>query len=149
MKRSLLTLILGLGVVAGFSQHYNTPPKNVSQSFHREYPKSHASEWSKSSSGWSVSFKDRDHDNGEATAYFNATGSYVETHIPYDKHDVPPPVKKHIQESYGSSDKYDYTRIDHYSGKTYYKTQVKHKNQSKNIYMDNDGHEKDYHDKYY
>ncbi len=141
-------MFFGLAVVFGFSQHNNTPPANVSQSFHKEYPKSQASQWSKSDAGWSVSFKDKDHNNGEATAYFDASGRHVETQIPYDKRDVPAPVKSHVQSSYGASDKYDYTRIDHSGEKTVYKTQVKHKNQNKTIYVDNDGHEKDYQEKH-
>jgi hypothetical protein len=147
MKRSLFTVLFGLAVVVGFSQH-NTPPGNVSQSFQKEYPKSQASQWSKSGTGWSVSFKDKDHNNGEATAYFDASGRQVETQIPYDKHDVPVPVKNHVQSSYGASDKYDYTRIDQSGEKTVYKTQVKNKNQNKTIYMDNDGHEKNYQEKH-
>jgi hypothetical protein len=149
MKRSLFTMLFGLGVVFGFSQQSNEPPRNVSQSFQKEYPQSHASQWNQSNTGWSVSFKDKDHNNGEATAYFDESGRHVDTHIPYDKHDVPSPVKKHMQHGYGTSDNYDYTRIDHYGEKTVYKTQFKHKNREKTIYVDNDGHEKDYQDKHY
>jgi hypothetical protein len=144
MKKSLFTILLGFGVVFGFTQNHHTPPKNVSQSFQKEYPQSKPSQWNQSNGGWSVSFKDNDHNNGEATAYFDASGKYEETHIPYDKQDVPSTVKNHVQSSYGASDKYDYTRIDNPDGKSVYKTQVKHKNQNKTIYLDNDGHEKDY-----
>ena len=130
--------------------HYNhTPPKNVSQSFQKEYPHSQPSQWSQSNGGWSVSFKDKDHNNGEATAYFEASGRHVDTHIPYDSHDVPSTVKNHVHNSYGGSDSYAYTRIDRYGEKSVYKTQVKHKNQKKAIYMDNDGHEREYQDKHY
>jgi hypothetical protein len=149
MKRNLFTMLFGFVVVSGFSQHNNMPPKNVSQSFQKEYPQSQASQWSQSNAGWSVSFEDKDHNNGEATAYFDGSGRHVDTHIPYDKQDVPSPVKNHTQRSYGASDNYDYTRIDHSGEKTVYKTQVKHKNQDKTIYMDNGGHEKDYQDKHY
>jgi hypothetical protein len=149
MKRSLFTILFGFGVVFGFSQHYNTPPKNVSQSFQKEYPHSQASQWDQSNDEWSVSFKDKDHDNGEATAYFDASGRHVDTHIPYDKHDVPSSVKNHVQHSYGGWDKYDYTRIDHAGEKSVYKTKVKHKNHEKTIYMDNGGHEREYQDKHY
>ena len=148
MKRSLFTTFFGLAVVVGFAQHNYTPPGNVSQSFQKEYPKSHASQWSKANDGWIVSFKDKDHNNGEATAYFDASGRHIETHIPYARHDVPAPVRKHVQYSYGDSDRYDYTRIDHYGKKTVYKTQVKYKNRNKTIYMDNDGHEKEYQEKH-
>ena len=148
MKRSLFTMLLGFGVVFGFTQNNHTPPKNVSQSFQKEYPQSQPSQWNQSNVGWSASFKDNDHNNGEATAYFDASGKYVDTHIPYAKHDVPSPVKNHIQNNYGASGNYDYTRIDHSGEKSVYKTQVKQKNQDKTIYMDNGGHEKDYQDKH-
>jgi hypothetical protein len=149
MKRSLITMLLGIFVVFGFSQNNHTPPKNVSQSFQKEYPQSQPSQWNQSNDGWNVSFKDKDHNNGAATAYFGASGKHIDTHIPYDSHDVPSKVKKHMQKSYGGSDTYAYTRIDHSGEKSVYKTQVKHKNQDKTIYMDNGGHEKDYQDKHY
>jgi len=122
------------------------PPKNVSQSFEREYPHSQPSQWTQSSVGWSVSFQDNDHNNGEAVAYFDGSGRHVDTHIPYDRHDVPATVRNHMHESYGGPDKYDYTRIDHAGEHDVYMTHYKHKKQYKAVYMDNDGHERDYHD---
>jgi hypothetical protein len=149
MKRSLITMILGFYVVFGYSQHNYTPPKNVSESFQKEYPKSKSSQWKQLNEGWSVSFQDKDHNNGEAMAYYETSGKHIDTHTPYDKNDVPLPVRNHAKNGYGSSDSYDYTRIDHSGEQTVYKTQVKHKNHDKTIYMDNYGHEKDYQDKHY
>jgi len=142
-------MIFGFSVFFVFSQHDHTPPKQVSESFHREYPRSNPAKWSRSNDGWSVSFQDNDHNNGEATAYFDASGKYVETHIPYDKNDVPVSVRNHTRNSYGASDQYEYTRIDRSGEKAVYKTQVRHKKQDKTIYMDNDGRERDYHDNHY
>jgi len=141
-------MLLGFSVVFGFTQNNHTPPKNVSQSFQKEYPKSQPSQWNQSNGGWSVTFNDNDNNNGEATANFDASGKHVDTNIPYDSHDVPSSVKNHVQSSYGASGNYNYTRIDRSGEKTVYKTQVKNKNQNKTIYMDNDGHEKDYQDKH-
>ena len=150
MKKSFLTIVLGFSIVFGFSQYNHTPPMQVSESFQKEYPKSKPSQWSHSSNGWSASFEDNDHNNGEATAYFDASGKHVETHTPYDYNDVPASVKNHTRDSYGASDNYDYTRIDRYGEKPVYKTQVRHKNHSrKTIYIDNDGHEREYHEKHY
>ena len=145
MKRSLLTVIFGLSIVFGFTQYDHKPPKQVSESFYREYPRSKPAKWSQSKDGWSVSFQDNDHNNGEAMAYFDASGKHLETQIPYEKNDVPVSVRNHTQHSYGASDEYDYTRIERSGEKPVYKTEVKSKKHNKTIYMDNDGHEKEYH----
>ncbi|HEY2650110.1 MAG TPA: hypothetical protein VGI38_13010 [Puia sp.] len=149
MKKSLFSMILVLPVVFGFAQNDHKPPKQVSESFQREYPQSKPSKWSHSNEGWSVSFQDNDHNNGEATAYFDGSGKHLDTHIPYDQKDVPASVRNHTRDSYGASDQYDYTRIDRSGEKAVYKTQVKHKKHDKTIYMDNNGHERDYQDKHY
>jgi hypothetical protein len=149
MKKSLFSMILGLSVVFGFGQYNHKPPKEVSESFQREYPKSKPSKWSQSNEGWNVSFQDIDHNNGESTAYFDASGKHVDTHIPYDHHDVPVSVRNHTRDNYGASDQYDYTRIDRSGEKAVYKTQVKHQKHNKTIYMDNDGHERNFHDEHY
>jgi len=145
MKICLLTSIFGLLVINGFSQNNHMPPKNVSQTFYQEYPHSQPSQWSQSSVGWSVLFKDNDHNNGEVMAYFDLSGRHVDTHIPYENQDVPQTVRSHMNDQYGGNH-YDYTRIDHRGEYDVYRTQYKHKKQYKTVYMDHDGHERDYHD---
>ena len=146
MKKSLFTLILGFSIVFGFSQHDHTPPRQVTESFQKEYPRSKPANWSQSGEEWSVSFQDVDHNNGEAKAYFDQSGKHIDTHVPYDQNDVPAPVRNHTHKSYGASNQYDYTRIDRYGEKPVYQTNVKHNKKEKTVYMDNDGHERDYHD---
>ena len=139
-------MFFGFFVFIGFSQYNHTPPNGVSQSFQKEYPQSHPSYWSQSSVGWSVSFEDNDHNNGQVTAYYDESGRHVDTHIPYDRHDVPPTVRDHMSNSYGHSNNYEYTRIDHNGENNVYMTHYKHKKHYKTVYMDNDGHERDYND---
>jgi hypothetical protein len=147
MKRSLFTILLGLSAVFGFCQYSHTPPRAVTESFQKEYPQSKPSQWRHSNNGWSASFEDKDHNNGESTAYFNGSGKHLETHTVYDNNDVPASVRNHTRDSYGATDNYEYTRIDRNGEKPVYKTQVKHKSHGKkNIYIDNDGHERDYHE---
>jgi hypothetical protein len=148
MKKELFTTMFGLSVFFGFSQYDHNPPRQVTESFQKEYPRSKPSQWSQSDNGWSVSFQDNDHDNGEAKAYFDKSGKYLETHIPYDQNDVPVSVRNHTRDRYGASDEYEYTRIDRHGEKAVYKTEVKNKKHNRTIYMDNDGHEKEYHDRY-
>ncbi|HEY1870023.1 MAG TPA: hypothetical protein VGG71_03140 [Chitinophagaceae bacterium] len=150
MKTILITLLLGSSVIFGFGQYHHTPPRQVTESFQKEYPRSQPSHWSFSNNRWSVSFEDNDYNNGEMTAYFDGSGKHIENHIPYDYNDVPASVRNHARDSYGASDSYDYTRIDRYGEKPVYETQVRHKHHSKKtVYIDNDGHERDYHEYHY
>jgi hypothetical protein len=146
MKRSLITLILGICVFLGFSQNEYNPPRNVTQSFQREYPQSQPSQWSHSSVGWSVTFEDRDHNNGEAVAHFDQSGRHVDTHIPYDEHDVPAPVRDHVRRSYTGAGDYEYTRIDRPGEQGVYMTHFKHHKRYRTVYVDHSGHERDYRD---
>jgi len=149
MKVSL-TLFLLLCGIFGFSQNNHLPPNNITQSFQREYPKSHPSDWKQSNDGgWSVSFDDNDHNNGEVMAYYNKSGKHYDTHIPYDKKDVPSTVSDHMQKHYGSTGDYEYTRIDRPGENSVYLTHYKHKKSYKAVYVNKEGHEKEYHDKYH
>jgi hypothetical protein len=150
MKKSITTMFLGFCFVVGFSQNDHTPPRNISQSFSREYPQSRAAQWSRSNNEWSVSFEDNDHNNGEVTAHFDFTGRHIDTHIPYDNQDVPPTVTNHMRNQYGPSETYEYTRIDHKGEKPVYMSHYKNDRGDKTIYMDNNGREreKQYRDKH-
>ena len=145
-----LTLYLLFCVIFGFSQNNHLLPNNVSQSFQREYPKSSPSDWQQTNNGgWSVSFDDNDHDNGAVMAYYNKSGRHYDTHIPYDQQDVPSPVRNHMQKHYGSQGDYEYTRIDRSGEHSVYMTHYKHMNNYKTVYINKEGHEKEYHDKYH
>jgi hypothetical protein len=53
-----------------------------------------------------------------------------------------------MHDSYGGSGHYYYTRIDHYGKNEVYMTHYKHKKHYKTVYMDNDGHEREYEDRH-
>jgi hypothetical protein len=148
MKKIVFTLLSGICCFYGFSQNRHTPPGNVSQSFQREYPQSKPSEWNHSNAGWSVTFEDRDHNNGEATAYFDQSGRHTETHIPYDNQDVPGPVSDHVRKSYAGADNYEYTRIERTGEKPVYMTHFRHRKKYKTVYVDYSGHESAYRNRY-
>ena len=138
------------GVIAGFAftQANHHPPKAVSESFQKEYPRSSPSNWTHSTSGWSVEFEDRDFDNGEVTAHFDTRGRHMDTQIPYDDGDVPATVKDNLRNRYPGSDNYEYTRIERAGNQPLYKARFKHNKRYKTQYLDQQGEHHDYHQKY-
>jgi hypothetical protein len=146
MKKSIITVLFGMGVFFAFSQKGNNPPDNVSKSFQKEYPKSQPAQWTQSKTGWNVDFEDKDNNNGEATAHFDANGKHLDTRVPYDNKDVPAPVVKNVKSRYPGSDNLEYTRIDRPGEAGVYQVNLSDKGAKKTVYMDNKGQQKDYKD---
>ncbi len=145
MKKSIITFLFGLGVFFAFSQNRHNPPDKVSKSFQKEYPQSQPAQWQQTKTGWNVDFEDKDHNNGEATARFDASGRHIGTSVPYDDKDVPDPVVKNVKSRYPGSDNIEYTRIDRPGENGVYQVNLRHKGKKKTVYMDNKGKEKNYH----
>jgi hypothetical protein len=141
-------MLLGLGVFFAFSQNEHNPPDNVSKQFHKEYPQSQSANWNQSKTGWSVDFEDKDHNNGEATAHFDAGGRHMDTHVPYDNNDVPAPIAERVNKSYPGSDDLEYTRIDRPGESGTYQVNLRQHGTRKTVYMDNKGEKKNYRDKH-
>ena len=144
MKKSLITMLCMVSAFIAFSQNKNNPPKNVQESFQKEYPQSKSTAWVHSNTGWSVNFEDRDHNNGEVTANFDGNGKHLDTQIPFDNNDVPAPVKDNVRNNYPNSANYDVTRIDRSGENSVYQVNLKDKKSNKTIYMDEKGQKKDY-----
>ncbi len=150
--KKIMKKILGICVatfisVAMFAQHSYNPPTAVVNGFHKTYPKSEAGQWSHTSTGWSVTFDDRDHDNGEAVAHFDKYGRHRDTYIPYDNNDVPSNVMERVQKKYPGDD-YEFTHIERRSGGNLYKVRMRHHNRYKTFYVDEHGNYKQYHANY-
>ncbi len=148
MKIICSILLLISGSVA-FSQSGPNPPKDVRESFHRDYPKSQAVEWNNDGKGYYVKFNDRDNDNGESVAYYRSDGVHIDTHTQYDNRDVPQPVVDHMHRNYSGADSYRVVRIDRYSGPDMYEVHYSHKKYRHKIYVDEHGREHNYHDYHY
>jgi hypothetical protein len=145
MKQILMTIFLGTIAAFAFSQPGHRPPEAVRGSFQQEYPHSKPSHWTHSTSGWSVEFEDKDHDNGEVTAHFDAGGRHLDTQIPYDEGDVPAMVKDNLHKRYPGSDHYEYTRIDRAGDRPFYKARFIHKKRYRTMYVDQQGeHRRDH-----
>jgi hypothetical protein len=145
MKRILMTISFTFLMIFVFSQEGHRPPKTVSESFQKEYPRSSPSHWTHSAKGWNVEFEDKDYDNGEVTAHFDSRGRHLDTQIPYDEGDVPSSVKDNLHKQYPGSDHYEYTRIDRAGDKPVYKARFKHRKKYRTIYVDQQGEHRNYH----
>jgi hypothetical protein len=146
MKKFLLTIPGLFCIFIVFSQNNHRPPTAVRKSFQNDYPQSKSGQWSHSRGGWNVSFTDKDHDNGEVTAHFNDNGDHTDTHVPYDRNDVPAPVKDNVRNNYSGYGNADFTRIDRADGNSVYQVNLKNKNAHKTVYMNERGKETKYQD---
>src|ERR1700730_16096411 len=146
MKKTIVTILFGMGVFFAFSQNGHNPPENVRNYFQKEYPKSKPTSWTQTKTGWNADFEDKDHDNREANAHFDTKGRHIDTQVPYDNKDVPAPVAKNVKSKYPGSDNLEYTRIDKPGETGVYKVNLSHKGTKKTVYMDNKGQEKNYHE---
>jgi hypothetical protein len=144
MKKILIAGVSLLLVKFSFSQDRHQPPSTVRESFQKEYPHSQPSQWNHSSAGWSVSFEDRDNDNGEVTAHFDTRGRHLDTHVRYDSHDVPNPVAKSINDRYPGAEGYRYTHIERQHAPDLYEVRFKHKGRNRTTYLDENGREAHY-----
>jgi hypothetical protein len=148
MKKFLLTIPGLFCIFIAFSQNNHRPPTTVQKSFQNDYPQSKSGQWSHSSGSWNVSFTDKDHNNGEVTAHFNDNGDHTDTHVPYDRNDVPAPVTNNVKNNYSGYGNADFTRIDRADGNSVYQVNLKNKNAHKTLYMDERGNEAKYQDRH-
>jgi hypothetical protein len=148
MKKSIIAMLCGFCVFFVSAQNRYGPPKQVRESFNREYPQSQPAQWHHANNGWSADFEDRDHGNGEVTAHFDRNGSLLDTHIPYDNNDVPAPVRERVSSRYPGSNNQEYTRIYRPGGDEIYQVHMRHKKRYRTLYVDGNGEQRTYQDRH-
>ena len=127
MLKIISSILLLIFSTAAFSQTGSNPPRDVQESFHRDYPKSQTGEWNRDGKAYSIKFNDRDNDNGESVAYYRSDGVHIDTHTQYDNRDVPQPVMDHMQRNYSGAESYRTVRIERYPGPDMYEMHYTHK----------------------
>jgi hypothetical protein len=81
-----------------------------------------------------------------SASHFNDNGDHTDTHVPYDRNDVPAPVTDNVKNNYSGYGNADFTRIDRAGGNSVYQVNLKNKNAHKTVYMDEQGKETKYQD---
>ena len=133
------------GQKAEYQQHQRVAPRAVQQRFHRDYPEATDTRWNYSQGRWNADFTDHSrYDRGEMVAHYDHTGRHVDSHIPYDRNDVPDPVIRHVEKRYpGSKDQY-YTRIERPGSKALFQITMNFKGRHTTRYVDDEGRERTY-----
>ncbi|MDP4217941.1 MAG: hypothetical protein Q8927_17190 [Bacteroidota bacterium] len=139
MKKLLIAGVSLLLTQFTFAQNRHEPPAPVRESFQKEYPHSQPNQWIRSSAGWSVSFEDRDNDNGFVTAHFDSRGRHMDTHVRYDNHDVPDHVVKTVQDRYPGAEGYRYVHIERPYAPDLYEIRFRHRGRYRTTYLDENG----------
>ena len=150
MKKTIICLLLltpgGLLFAQDYHQH---APDQIQQSFHKDYPDANDARWSHSHGQWHANFKDQGQtDYGEMVAHYDRYGHHVDSHIPYNRSDVPAPVMDHVQSRYRSAHRYRFTRIEHPYGYDLFQVRVNQHGRDKTVYMDEQGRERHYDDRH-
>lgn len=149
MKTFLVVLLTtsSLLVMAQRGNEDQQVPRNVQHSFQRDYPKAADTRWSSSGNQYHAEFTDHSPaDRGEMVAHYDHEGRHIDSHIPYDRNDVPTPVMHHVERHYpGSSDQY-YTRIERPGRRPVFQVSMTFNGRHTNKYVDDHGTEREYQD---
>lgn len=122
-------------------------PENVQRSFQRDYPEAQNPKWSSSHSQWHANFADHSqYDRGEMVAHYDQYGHHVDSHIPYDRNDVPSAVVQRTESNYPGGRDYTYTRIEHPGRQPLFQVNLNMQGKNKTLYLDDNGRRKTYND---
>ncbi len=148
MKKTIIALMLLIpgGLLVAQNGRHRAPEK-VQQTFQNEYPDAKRTNWSMSNGQWHADFKDRDH--GEMVAHYNRNGEHIDSHIPFDRQDVPAPVIEKVKSRYHDGRDFRYTKIERRGENNLYQVRVHHHGRERIIYLDDHGEERKYTDRHY
>jgi len=114
--KTLFVLLLAAGSQVALGQRRNEDqhvPRNVQQNFQKQFPQAADTRWSHSGNDWQADFTDHSpEDRGEMVAHYGRNGRHLDSHIPYDRNDVPSTVTRNVEKRYPHSKDHFYTRIE-------------------------------------
>ena len=150
MKQILVVIaVLAIGRIAVGQDRRGQQqvPANVQRSFQRDYPQASDTRWTRNGSQWNANFTDRSpKDNGAMVSHYDHNGRHLDSHIPYDRNDVPSTVRDRMEKRYPHGKDYRYTRIEHSGGQPLFQVRLNIGGQAKTTYVDEQGRERSYHD---
>ena len=123
MKQIIFLVLLAVGSITGFAQRgrddmndrnngnmndrnyggsndQRNPPQQVQQSFRRDNPHAADARWGQNNNQWHAQYRDRDYNNRIAQAYYDPRGRHVDTHIQWERSQLPRNVESRIYTRY-------------------------------------------------
>jgi hypothetical protein len=140
-------LVAGLPVLAQRDRGDQPVPNSVKHNFQRDYPDAGAPRWSHTGSEWHADFDDHSkYDRGEMVAHYGQDGHHIDSHIPYDRNDVPSPVIHHVEKRYPGANDATYTQIERPGARPLFQVSLNLNGRRTNKYVDSQGGERSYPD---
>jgi hypothetical protein len=147
MKNLILFLSIAFCGNEVLAQGHYYPPQNIQDAYRHDYPGSEKPIWVQINGEWRAQFRDHGPDDlGEMTAYYDRFGHRLDTHIPYDREDVPPVVLDRHRQIFKDGRITGYNRIVGPDEHTVFEIQFNHKGRSRSAYYDEDGRDRQYDD---
>jgi hypothetical protein len=151
MKNSLFALLMLLpgGLLVAQNRSHRVP-ETVQQSFHRDYPDAANPRWSQSNGQWHADFTDRSADDrGEMVAHYDRDGRHIDSHIPYNREDVPASVMERAKKHYHGGHNYRFTRIERPGDNdAFFQVRVNLNGRERTTYINESGRDREYHDRH-
>jgi len=137
MKKS----ILGLGLLFAGTWLFAQVPNKVRDQFRRDYPYASATSWNRTNGKFNANFRT----NGNSiTACYDTKGHRIDSRMPVTQAAVPDKVIHRLRDRYPGERAHSFTKIDRPHKRDLYKVRITQRGMTKNIYMDKNGHERDY-----
>jgi hypothetical protein len=150
MKKTVfLIAVLALAKLSMGQDHrdHEQVPAKVQQSFQRDYPQAASTRWSRNGEHWNADFTDRGPgDNGAMVSRYDHNGRHLDSHIPYDRNDVPASVRERMEKKYPGGREYRYTRIEPHGDQPLFQVRLNVGGKQKTTYVDEQGRDREYHE---
>ena len=123
------------------------PPTRVQETFRRENPNAENARWIQANNEWNVTYSDRQHNNHNAQAYYDKNGRHIDSHIAWDRNQVPAAVDNRVYSRYHTRD-YKVYRIERHNNTSLFQLILNIAGKPKTIYTDERGNEVRYKDRH-
>ncbi len=149
MKKTMIAVILLIsgGFLFAQERHHDVPDQ-VRQNFQHDYPDARQTHWNQSNGHWHASFNDQSpRGRGEMIAHYDQDGRHLDSHIPYDDHDVPPAIMEHLQNKYRRGH-YRFERIEAPDNTGFFRVMIRLGGRNRIVFMNEQGEERPYEDRH-
>jgi hypothetical protein len=147
MKTTFLAILLICSVTSFAQSRYdrdNQPPASIQRSFQRDNPNVTNPSWERRRNEWHATY--RDNNNREAEIYYDNYGRRRDTHISWERTQVPREVDRRFNRRYHYNGDYRVMRIERPRSRPLFQITFQRGGRNRSIYMDERGRETQYYD---
>jgi hypothetical protein len=147
MKKIIIGLCLLSVTTFTYANNRQTPerkvPLHVVEAFHKHYPDATTVHWTYTNGRWNANFHKMD-GNMDMNAGYNAKGHRIDSRYALTRTAVPDKVVEQVDVRYPGQYEHHYTKIERPMKRDLYRVRVRKQGVYRTLYMDSNGHERDY-----